>query len=272
MSQSILRISPIHFDVIYQINPHMKVGSVDRALAMKQWEDLGKVYEEIGVTCHVLEGQPGFPDMVFSANQSFPFLNAKGEKAVILSRMAKQERRGEVPFVGEWYRAHGYEVVELPEEAGFFEGMGDTIYDSRHGQIFGAYGHRAEKKAYEYISKITGLPVLTLELVSEDFYHLDVALTVLNQDTALIYSPAFAEHSLRELRPFFKNLIEVSKEEAYNFALNAHCPDGKHVILQKGSSQTEAALKANGFIPIPVDTSEYIKSGGSVFCMKMDLL
>jgi N-dimethylarginine dimethylaminohydrolase len=39
-------------------------------------------------------------------------------------------------------------------------------------------------------------------------------------------------------------------------------------VLQKGSASACADLRRLGFKPVEVDTSEFMKSGGSVFCMK----
>jgi N-dimethylarginine dimethylaminohydrolase len=115
------------------------------------------------------------------------------------------------------------------------------------------------------------VPVFSLELVDDRFYDLDVCLNVLSDKAALVFPPAFSPSSYAKIEAVFDDLIVVTEEEAMNFVCNAHCPDSKHVILQKGSSQAEADLKALGFVPIPVDTSEFMKAGGSVFCMKMDL-
>lgn len=53
------------------------------------------------------------------------------------------------------------------------------------------------------------------------------------------------------------------------FVCNCHCPDGKNVIVQKGSKDFKNKIKTAGFDIIEVNTSEFIKSGGSVFCMKL---
>ncbi len=68
----------------------------------------------------------------------------------------------------------------------------------------------------------------------------------------------------------FDHVIEI--EHAENLACfsgNCHSPDGKHVILQRGSRHFLRDLAKKGFTPIEVDTSEFIKAGGSVFCLKM---
>jgi len=71
------------------------------------------------------------------------------------------------------------------------------------------------------------------------------------------------------LHAAFPDAIALTETEALNFAGNAFCPDQKHVFLQAGCAALEEKLRAHHFIPVPVDTSEFMKSGGSVFCLKM---
>ena len=66
------------------------------------------------------------------------------------------------------------------------------------------------------------------------------------------------------------DLIEADKYEAEElFACNATCPNGKDVIIQAGCVTVNAELRRRGFIVHEVSTEEFLKSGGSVFCMKM---
>ena len=56
------------------------------------------------------------------------------------------------------------------------------------------------------------------------------------------------------------------------FSLNAHAFDAhgtKTAILQKGSAITVDVLKQEGYNVVEIETGEFMKSGGSVFCMKM---
>jgi N-dimethylarginine dimethylaminohydrolase len=111
-------------------------------------------------------------------------------------------------------------------------------------------------------------PVVQLKLADPRFYHLDTCFFAINEWTVAIYEGAFDERGLALIRHFFKNVISVSEKEALNFALNAVAIKDD-IILQKGSPEFVAALKKYGFNAIEVDTSEFMKSGGSVFCMKM---
>jgi N-dimethylarginine dimethylaminohydrolase len=62
----------------------------------------------------------------------------------------------------------------------------------------------------------------------------------------------------------------VSRREATDyFACNAHALDGKTVIMQRGAREAVSRLGALGFRVVEVDTGEFLKSGGSVFCLKM---
>ena len=71
-------------------------------------------------------------------------------------------------------------------------------------------------------------------------------------------------------RAIFENVIETSIADCSSyFTGNCHSPNGKDVITHKGCSKFESDLTKFGFKVHPVDTSEFMKSGGSVFCMKM---
>ncbi len=120
------------------------------------------------------------------------------------------------------------------------------------------------------VSALTGAPVLALELLDPEFYHLDTCLSALDERTALYYPGAFQPEGLALLRRFWDTLIEAPEDEARHlFACNAHSPDGQHVLIQRGCTVTNARLTAAGYHVVELDTDEYLKSGGSVFCMKL---
>ena len=60
---------PVHFGVLYEINPWMHAEvTVDRDLARAQWDDLMATLQEAGATVEVVEQDVSAPDMVFTAN------------------------------------------------------------------------------------------------------------------------------------------------------------------------------------------------------------
>ena len=268
-------VDPQYFSVDYVINPHMEgqIGSVDKAEARRQWEAMRDTLLGIGMEVHVIDGQPGLPDMVFCANQSLPCLRGDGSKDVVMSIMHADQRKAEVPFVESFYRSMEYTIHHLNSDIiTDFEGMGDAIWHAGRRLIWGGYGYRSSIAAYETISTLLNVPIIALELVDPAFYHLDTCLCILNESTALYYPAAFTPEGVDILKAFFKNLIEVGAEEAvHGFACNALCPDGKNVLIHHGLANSNAVLESLGFQVHELDTSEYLKSGGSVFCMKMML-
>jgi N-dimethylarginine dimethylaminohydrolase len=112
-----------------------------------------------------------------------------------------------------------------------------------------------------------GFPVIPLQLVDEHCYHLDTCLCPLNNDAALIYPGAFSPESLQTVRGPWKRVHELTRDEALQFMGNGIVANGRF-ITPRLSRKLELILAQEGLAPVVVDTSEFEKSGGSVFCMK----
>ena len=140
---------------------------------------------------------------------------------------------------------------------------------SRPSDHFGRSWLSNQPDIYQDLYNIVKAPIITFELTNPAFYHLDTCLSILDEKTALACKEAFSVEDWKTLS-FFSNLISVSHKESDSpgFACNAHCPDTKHVLIQEGNRKAEKDLESAGFVPIPLQTNEFIKSGGSVFCMK----
>lgn len=267
----ILMADPAHFAVEYVINPHMAahVGQTDVAKARAEWSTLQAAYQRLGIDVDVVDALAGAPDLVFCANQTLPVLSASGRPGVVLSNMHAPQRRVEVPHLARHLAARGLTVHELGVD-GDFEGTGDALWHPERRLLWGGYGFRTALATYDAVTRLAGADVLALELLDPDFYHLDTCLSLLDERTALYYPGAFQPDGLDLLGAFIERLIEAPEHEARHlFACNAHCPDGETVLIQRGCDETNAALREEGFDVIELDTEEYLKSGGSVFCMKL---
>jgi N-dimethylarginine dimethylaminohydrolase len=269
----VLMTTPAHFEVAYVINPHMEgnAGTVDQAEAHRQWAALRDRYRDLGIDVAEVDGVYGLADMVFCANQTLPFTRPGGTRGVVLSRMYAEQRKGEVPHYAEFFAGQGYEVHRLDDDlAGTFEGMGDALWHPNRRLLWGGYGFRTDRNVYDRLAGFLDTEVCALNLDDPDFYHLDTCLAPLDEKTALVFPGAFDEDGLSLIRHFYEVVIEAPEDEARGlFACNAHCPDGRHVIIQRGCTVTNGRLREAGFEPVEVDTGEFLKSGGSVFCMKL---
>ena len=268
----VLMAKPDYFDVSYVINPHMQgnVGTVDSSVAADQWRTLRRAYESLSIPADTVRAVEGLPDLVFAANQTLPYYDpTDGTRGVVLSRMASPERRDEVAHFARFFRSQGYEVTQLPDPTLEFEGMGDALWHPGRHLLWGGYGFRTTPEAYEALAARLEVPVVGLRLVDERFYHLDTCFSLLDGQTVLVFPPALDGEAMAMIRHFFPRIIEAPEKEALElFACNAHCPDEQHVFIQRGCALTTDRLRAAGFEPVELDTDEFLKSGGSVFCLK----
>lgn len=275
--QKVLLCSPDYYDIVDVKNVHMEahVGDFDKDQAWAQWTMLKDIYFGLKTNgtlteVSILEGQPGLEDMVYAANQTFPWLK-NGDPVFIPSLMRHESRKKEVPFYAAFFKEKGYQEIPL-KKATLLEGMGDLIPLPGKKLLFGGYGYRTELSALEEVSELLEVDIIALKLVDDRFYHLDTCFIPLNEKSVLLYKPAFDEASMELLHSLFENIVEIPEEEAENFALNAHVistNEHKVAILQKKNRTTKEFLVQQGFEVFGISTSEFIKSGGSVFCMKM---
>ena len=136
--------------------------------------------------------------------------------------------------------------------------------------VLAGYGFRTDRRAHAEIEVIVGMPVVSLELIDPRFYHLDTALTVLDDTTVAYYPPAFSDVSQARLQALFPDAIEVASADAYVLGLNA-VSDGRNVVLPAAAAGFAGQLRQAGFEPVGVDLSELLKGGGSVKCCTLEV-
>lgn len=265
-------VEPSFFEISYAINAHMSradgsLKTVDRERAARQWAALGGIYESLGYKPRILPGAPGLPDMVFAANQVL----AEPGGRLIPSRMRHREREGEVARVVDALRGE-FEILDPPPPGAPLEGHGDILWHPVRRLLLAGSGARTAPAALEYVAAALGAPLLGFRLADPRWYHLDTCLAPLDERRALIVRDAFDGEGLDLLRSVFPVLLEAPLEEAATaLACNAHCPDGLHAILEASATATGKLLGAAGFRVVPAETGEFLKAGGSVFCMKLML-
>jgi len=272
---AVVMAEPSFFDVVYAINPFMKdsqgqLQKVNQVEAVAQWNQLANLFQDLNLKLFTVPAAEGLPYLVFTANQSFPFWNSKTQKyEVILSRMRSPGRQNEVVHLERFWNQRGFSVHKL-HHPGAFESNGDAIYSPVHGLVFGGYGTRTDKEVYAELSNRFDLNVVRLELCSKDFYHLDTCFSILSKEVVAIQPQAFSQEGLRLIHSIFSKVVSIPYEENLKyFCGNSFCPDGTHVVLQKGSPTFARELEKLGFKIWEVDTTEFMKSGGSVFCLKL---
>jgi lysine-ketoglutarate reductase/saccharopine dehydrogenase-like protein (TIGR00300 family) len=264
-SVRILMCAPHHYDVDYVINPWME-GNIHRSSrddAQAQWNKLYQVLKAYA-TVDLVEPQPGWPDMVFTANAGLVLGDT-----VVLSRFFHPERQGEEPYFQQWFEDQGYKVHTLPKSLPF-EGAGDALLDRSGRWLWAGYGFRSELDSHPYLAKWLDVEVLSLRLVDRRFYHLDTCFCPLTGGDLLYYPPAFDAYSNRliELRVPAEKRIPLDEVDAVNFSCNAVNID-RVVVMNKASDGLKQILSSRGFTVVETPLTEFLKAGGAAKCLTL---
>ena len=258
-----LMCRPTYFEVSYAINPWMDPDvPVDLKRAMRQWEGLRDTYRRLGHTVSFIEPVRGLPDMVFAANGA---LVVDGK--VLGASFRNPQRQAEGPAYLRWMEEDDT-FAEFATTESVNEGEGDFL--DLGDVILAGTGFRTERKAHVEAQEFFGKPVISLTLVDPRFYHLDTAIAVLGDHDIAWYPPAFSPGSCAVLTRMFPDAIVATDADAMTFGLNA-VSDGRHVVLPEDSVDMIEALAARGYEPVPVQMSEFRKSGGGPKCCTLEL-
>lgn len=263
-----LMCRPEHFTVSYSINPWMEPARpTDTSRAVAQWQRLYEAYVSLGHEIELIDPQPGLPDMVYTANGGFVI-----DGVAYVPKFRHVERQDESRHFAEWFRDHGFEVVE-PHYTN--EGEGDFLLAG--DVILAGQGFRSTDDSHREVADVFGRDIVSLTLVNARFYHLDTALSVLDPVTSpgetptIAYlSSAFDDPSRRILEERFPNAIQVSEEDGAVFGLNS-ASDGKNVFLSPRATGFAAQLAERGYTPVTVDLAELLLGGGGVKCCTLEL-
>ena len=261
----ILMCAPKHYDVDYVINPWMEgnIHKSSRDRASEQWEGLYHILKKYAIV-DLVEPQPGWPDMVFTANAGVVL-----GKVAVNSRFYHKERQGEEPYFKEWFEKEDYKVYELPKDLPF-EGAGDALLDREGRWLWAGYGFRSELDSHPYLAKWLDIEVVSLQLVDDRFYHLDTCFCPLSGGYLLYYPPAFDSYSNRiiEMRVPEAKRIAIAEADAVKFACNA-VNVGDKVVMNKASDELKHRLNRIGFEVIETPLTEFLKAGGAAKCLTL---
>ncbi|MBA3528824.1 MAG: amidinotransferase [Propionibacteriaceae bacterium] len=259
---------PTYFAVTYAINPWMDPAvTVDAARAMTQWATLVDTYRSFGHRVDFLEPLPGLPDMVFAANGATVV-----DGRVLEARFANPQRSAEAGRHREWHRRngslYGKRRTRSPRAVNEAEGDFAVLAD----RILAGYGYRTTLAAHRELAALTSRQVISLELIDPRCYHLDMALTVLDdvQDHIAYYPAAFSEASRKLLSRLFPDALIANAQDAGVMGLNC-VSDGLHVCVPAGAEDLTELLESAGYQPTAIDLGELMKGGGSVKCCTQEI-
>jgi len=258
-----LMCPPAHFEVAYEINPWMHTEvRVDTDRAMAQWEALVSTLRAAGAAVERLEPQPALPDLVFTANAGV----VSGGRFVP-ARFRHPQRRPEVAFDVAWFAEHGFAVDELPEDV-VLEGAGDALPFT--GVLVAGYRTRSDAAAHRHLSRLTGAPVRSVELVDPRLYHLDLTFCPLDDRRALVAPVGWDAYGARVIEALVPEPLVLEDDEALSFCANSVVV-GTTVVLPTCPPRVGRRLEAWGFDVAVCDVDEFLKAGGGCRCLTLAL-
>lgn len=285
---------PTGYTVNYEINPYMKASIIDPALALRQWRSVKDALIDGGAEVTVVPGDERYPDMVFAANAA-QIIQGSCFKTAILAKFRSEHRAGET----ELWAARMPTFIDVlmsfnkginyGSSSNFFEGQGDVVtmyarYDPTVGQLYRyvvGFDQRTSISGARLLSGMlrefsTTAEVTRVKLRSPHFYHLDTC--VFSGDKACLVikdaiDPNYYEGLIGALQAMNPNkpIINVTEHEGKTLCCNMVQTSDDTVVSGLLPQRVRQQLKDVGYKCIEVDTSEFLKAGGSVRCMTLDL-
>ena len=261
---------PDHYRSHFMFNPWLDYREdVDRDRAERQWSSLVDALTGLGAGIEVLEPNRYSSAQVFTADGAvllrddhFLILRNDGARGVLEpSRFAT------------WLEANSYTTEELPPR---YRLDGGNIVrlsgrDLAIGMKPGAAGS-AERYLGKLLGVVAGRSLTAFRLVDRRFLHLDMVLGRLGDAAFLMFEegfedPAAARAKLEELG---KPVIPVTSDDARSLACNGVTVAGTYVT-NAVSGPLRSQIEALGLNVLDVDVDEFLKAGGGVRCLTLEL-
>jgi phenylacetate-coenzyme A ligase PaaK-like adenylate-forming protein/N-dimethylarginine dimethylaminohydrolase len=251
------------YRVAWKINPHMKIGAVDFARAAAQHAAFVQALVRAGATIATVPFVHGAYDSVFAKDSALVFARG-GRRRALLASPRFPERACEQSARADALARLGYEVVRAPVT---WEG-GDVVAQPSGRALFFGHGERSTIDAAAWIEHESGLAVTPLELVDAHLFHLDTALAILPDGTAIVCDGALAEHSLYVLERArgIRQVVTVPRADAVAFGLNVVAVN-RTVIVGSRVPRVQKLVEARGFQHVVAPLEEFHLAGGSAACL-----
>lgn len=253
------------YQVAWSINPHMEIGTVDFATAARQHARFVAALEGAGVRVVRLPFVHGAYDSVFLKDPAL-LLERRGRTHALLARARHAERERERVERARAYAAHGFEVVA--DDRGVTWEGGDVVMLPAGDGMFLGYGMRSRREAAAWLERHAGIPVWPLELCDPHLYHLDMALALLPDGTALVCPSALTAEALRTLDRArgIRRVVRVTREIAVGFGLNVVAV-GDTLVFGAYHASLDALARSLGYRCVVVPLDQFHLAGGSAACL-----
>ena len=258
-----LMCPPVHFGVLYEINPWMhREVRVDPTKARAEWDGLVRTLRDAGAEVELLDPVEGLPDLVFTANAG-----VVNGRQFVPARFRHPERAGEVPHDVDWFTSRGFTVDELPDDV-HHEGAGDAL--PFRDVLLSGYRFRSDASSHAYLSRLTGAAVRSVELVDARMYHLDLTFCPLDDRRAIVAPDGWDSYGRRVVEALVPEPLVLDVDEALSFCANSVVVD-RTIVMPMCPPRVGRQLEAWGFEVAVAPVGEFLKAGGGCRCLTLAL-
>lgn len=253
------------YRVAWAINPHMRVGAACPDRASRQHAALVATLRACGARVDEVPFVHGAYDSVFAKDSAVVVERTDRGIDALLAQPRFAERRIEQEARQRALAERGVRIAGVARSA--LEG-GDVVVLPGARAVFLGHGFRSEIAAAEDLADVLGAEVTCLRLVDPRLYHLDMALAVLDDGTALVCEEAIATDALTaiEAHPAVTDVVRVPLAEALAFGTNL-VQVGASIVMAGDAPTTRRALVDRGYRVRRVALDEFHLAGGSAACL-----
>jgi dimethylargininase len=232
------------------------LGEPDLPLALLQHEAHCRALEDCGLELVRLPADVDHPDSTFVEDTA-----VLTSRSAILTRPGAQSRLGEVNGIRKTVE-HFYSSVHEITGPGTLDG-GDVCEAGSH--FFIGISHRTNEEGARQLAEFLAADGFTSSLVDirpvSSILHLKTGIACLDNSDLIVMD----ELASREEFSGY-NLIRVPPEE--NYACNCVLVNDR-VLLPSGFPRLFEDLTRRGYVPLPLDMSEFRKMEGGLSCLSL---
>ncbi|MGN0144508.1 MAG: dimethylarginine dimethylaminohydrolase family protein [Clostridium sp.] len=233
---------------------------INTDLLYSQYNKLINTLSEDNVKIKFIDIDSKLPMQVFTQDIGFVI-----EDILFISRMTDKNRKDETEYLKRFAKENNLKIYEMQNN---IEG-GDVIhYDNI---VFVGIGNRTNMEACREIEDVLRKTNNSVGIIPVKFdpskIHLDTVFNILDKDNAMI-SPYVYDKDI--INKFIKNIFEVTKKDADEFATNYIYLGNKKLI--SSNKKISKMLEEKGYTVEYIDYSEVIKADGGLECSILYLL
>jgi N-dimethylarginine dimethylaminohydrolase len=132
------------------------------------------------------------------------------------------------------------------------------------------YRTRSDAAAHAHLSRVTGAPVRSVELVDERLYHLDLTFCPLDERRAIVAPTGWDRYGRTVMEALVPEPLVLDEAQALSFCANSVVVD-RTVVMPLCPPPVGRQLEAWGFDVVVCPVDEFLKAGGGCRCLTLAL-